>query len=760
MDTKNSTQNPSQWLSADRPIETGKEDELDRRGFSGALANAVRGWSERDSLVLALYGAWGNGKSSIKNMVVESLSQYSPAIRCVDFNPWQLANRPSLSEAFFDELGVALGKGDLGTGSQRKSILNKYRRWALRLQGAHDLTRATRLIVVALLGFFGLMLSSAWWFSRALSLVLGILTIVMAFLALTTGVVEGLIKFCAAETEVGKKSISEIKADLAGDLKGLKAPILVILDDLDRLTPQEIIEVFQLIKANGDFPNVIYLILCDRTIVESNITSALSVPGRDYLEKIVQVAFDVPMIDVKRVHNILLRRLDSLLAGAPFSKRFESKRWANIFLSSLNVYFTTLRDVNRFISTLAFQISSFTVEGTFEVNPIDLIVFEVIRLYEPEVYKALQPSKKILTAGKPDGQTANTTKERLNDIVKLCSEDHREALTEILQRLFPNAGWAFGGSNYAQEYEQQWSRDLRVCSPKLFDRYFRLTVSNEELSQAVVQKLLNSRGNREQLRTLFESLCAQGRLIAALEELGIYEDELEPTQVEPFITAIFDVGDSLSETRSGGFEVPIQWHVGFLVQNALEKLNEAKSRSQALSNAVSNTTGLSMAVNVVAFLTEKPEEEITEAILPDTQAAEVRKSALRKIEDAATSGALAESPALGRLLHLWRAWGNEQDAVEYTESITGTPEGTIAFLKSLESRSVQRQIGDYVGTDRYSFERRDIEPLISMDMLSKRVNAISREALDEEEKRVIENFQKAMDRRSAGRPDIPPFIED
>jgi predicted KAP-like P-loop ATPase len=78
MTNKDLTQTPSQWLSADRPIETRQEDELDRRGFSETMADAVRGWSGRDSLVIALYGAWGNGKSSIKNMIVESLGQGLP----------------------------------------------------------------------------------------------------------------------------------------------------------------------------------------------------------------------------------------------------------------------------------------------------------------------------------------------------------------------------------------------------------------------------------------------------------------------------------------------------------------------------------------------------------------------------------------------------------------------------------------------------------------------------------------------------------
>ena len=761
MAPKDLTQDPSQWLSADRPIETRLDDELGRQSFSEALANAVRGWTGRDSLVIALYGAWGNGKSSIKNMVVESLGQGSPIIRCVDFNPWQLANRPSLGAAFFDELGLALGRSDLGTNSQKKSVLSKYRRWVQRLQGANDLAKATRTMFGLLLILFGLLtFGSAWKFSTALSIIVGILSLLMAVLAFTTGIVEALIKIFAAGTEIAEKSLSEIKKEIARDLQRLKSPILIVLDDLDRLTPEETLGAFQLIKANGDFPNLIYLILCDRDVVENSIAKALSVSGRDYLEKIVQVAFDVPMIDIERVRHVLFSRLNTLLAAEAVSSRFVEKRWANVFLSSLNEYFTTLRDVNRFVSTLAFQISAFTTDGAFEVNPIDLIVLEVIRLYEPEVYDALKSSKEILTNPKPDGQKAEATKAALNAIVELGSKDHKQALTQLLKHLFPNAEWAFGGPNYAQDYGKQWYRDLRVCSRKLFDRYFRLTVSDEELSQALVEKLRGTRGDRVQMRTLLESLSARGRLKAALEELAVYQDEVKPSEVEPLITAIFDVGDSLFGTTSGGFEIPIQWQISFLVQHALEKLTDVEDRSQAFCNAVANTVGLSMTEEVIAVLTSKSEAETKELVLPEEKVLDVRMAALRKIERAAASGELAQNPRLGKLLHLWLAWGSAGAVVAYTKKITNTPEGLIGFLKSMEQRSVLQQMGDYVGAERYYFQSKDIEPLISMDSLSQKVHDLPRENLDEVGRRSIENFQRAMNRRKLGKPDGPPFFWD
>ncbi len=82
-------------------------------------------------------------------------------------------------------------------------------------------------------------------------------------------------------------------------------PLLVVIDDIDRLIPSEVQELFQLIKVNADFPNVVYLVLFDRSVVEKNIEKVVAVSGRDYLEKIVQVGFDVPLIERARLHRVL-----------------------------------------------------------------------------------------------------------------------------------------------------------------------------------------------------------------------------------------------------------------------------------------------------------------------------------------------------------------------------------------------------------------------------------------------------------------------
>ena len=46
---------------------------ISSRLIAQSLASAIKGWKGNDSLVIALYGSWGSGKSSVKNMVLETL---------------------------------------------------------------------------------------------------------------------------------------------------------------------------------------------------------------------------------------------------------------------------------------------------------------------------------------------------------------------------------------------------------------------------------------------------------------------------------------------------------------------------------------------------------------------------------------------------------------------------------------------------------------------------------------------------------------
>src|SRR5258708_4160385 len=149
---------PPNPFSADKPIHSKSEDLLGRSAFAESLATVVEGWTGNDSLVVALYGPWGIGKSSIKNMVLEHLRRNGPDVPIVvEFNPWQWAAQDQLADAFFREIALALGKKD--ETKEAKQRAERFSAYATYLKVGSHIASAVRPLLafaVTLAGFLGL----------------------------------------------------------------------------------------------------------------------------------------------------------------------------------------------------------------------------------------------------------------------------------------------------------------------------------------------------------------------------------------------------------------------------------------------------------------------------------------------------------------------------------------------------------------------------------------------------------------------------
>src|SRR5881628_1548344 len=105
-------------------------------------------------------------------------------------------------------------------------------------------------------------------------------------------------------------------------MRDADGPLVVIIDDIDRLRPDEIRLLFQLVKANADFPNLVYLLLFQRDIVELAVGES-GLPGEEFLEKVVQVAFDLPRIEAEKLQRQLFDGVNRLLAAEEVGKHFD-----------------------------------------------------------------------------------------------------------------------------------------------------------------------------------------------------------------------------------------------------------------------------------------------------------------------------------------------------------------------------------------------------------------------------------------------------
>ena len=107
--------------------------------------------------------------------------------------------------------------------------------------------------------------------------------------------------------------LQSIKDRIIKEVVSSELKIVAIIDDIDRLNDEEIRAVFQLVKSLADFPNMMYFLSFDLDTVTHALNSVQDGNGLKFLEKIVQMPFELPEIKGNKVHEYLFSKLDSVL---------------------------------------------------------------------------------------------------------------------------------------------------------------------------------------------------------------------------------------------------------------------------------------------------------------------------------------------------------------------------------------------------------------------------------------------------------------
>ena len=745
-------------FSADRPITSCAEDLLGRSGFAKSIAEAIKGWTGNESLVIAMYGSWGSGKTSIKNMVIETLLSFKkncPLI--VEFNPWQWAGQDQLAEAFFQQIGFVLGKD---TSKEGKKRIAKWREYAAYLKVGSFLAHSVKKVIfwILITGFVGLggLFSQIPWIKISLAIIVFISFVISVLLRWGGKFSEQITDILSARSEVQRQSLSEVKKELTELLRELKKPVFVVIDDIDRLSPEEIKLLFQLVKANADFPNLVYLLLFQRDVVEKGLENITGIDGKEFLEKIVQVGFDIPQIERSRLEKVLFSGLDKLLEqDSKILQRFNQQYWGNIFIAGLRPYFATLRNVKRFLSTLSFHISLFRSGGSFEVNPIDLIALEVLRTFEPAIYKSLYGAKEALTEQK-DSMGGNEKEERkriVESIVEKAEEANRPQVREILKQLFPYTEWIFGGLTYGSGYKEEWFRDLRVCHPDVFDRYFHFAIPERDLSQAELDTILSLVGDRNGLVEKLRSLNERGLLGIALDRLEAYKTKIELEHAVDFITALFDIGDELPQEPTGFFTIDAETHASRIIYWYLKQEKDSKKRAEILKKAMKNTTGIYLPVREASTEGDRRErqKDPDAFILDEDDIKDLEQICVEKIRQAAQSGALKNHPKMAYIIYCWRKWANPEEPKKWVENLVETQNGVLFLLSAFLQQSTSQRLGDYFPKIHWRINLSSLENFISIGVLEQKVKEIDLKGIGEKEQKALKAFQNALKRRQEGK---------
>jgi hypothetical protein len=467
-----------------------EDDRLRRELLAYDLAVRLDSPPADEGYVLGLTGPWGSGKSSLMNLVALHVAPDDIVVR---FNPWLYSDTTELVNRFLTDV---------------RKALPRWRNWRVRGSLARY---AGALEPLGRLGF---------------------LTPGMPIAAAAGGLVRRLIggaRTPEQEREVVRKALLR--------LKGRR--LIVLVDDMDRLAPPEVVEMVRLMKLVGDFPRTSYLVAYDRTHVEHALKTihGEQSSGRAYLEKIVQSTQLVPHVEARTLSALLVEELEAAVAEALGGPLSDMPRWATVQVHVLTPLVRTVRDIRRYVEVASAALS---VNGK-DVDPVDVLGLEAIRLFAPDIHDAIAPEAVLLTQlgfRLAYLQETQPGKDRLEAWLDAIDSDHRPLAKNMLRHFFPTAHAHLGDERPKDDERSDWVRERRVATLDGLLTYLTNTVGEDVVDWELTEQARRAVTDPEAFRSVVEPL-SEVRLRDLMGRLNAAEVELNPATAAGAVAVLF-----------------------------------------------------------------------------------------------------------------------------------------------------------------------------------------------------------------------------
>lgn len=427
-------------LRSDIPITDISQDLFSRKPLTDIIVKAIREYVSYSTncITIGIYGEWGEGKTSVMNIVKHRLEQlkYKDRLLIANYNPWLIKDQESMLVDFFRTV--------MGSGFSKKlySYFRQYGNLITYIAG-----QASEKVA-----------------------------------PLSGGTVSSLVSKLINGLPGNELSLVDSKEKISSQLKKENRHLIVFIDDLDRLNNREIHTVFRLIKQVADFENVIYLVAMDFDRVASALGSNNSYGSR-FIDKIIQIPITLPKLQQADLLRELRRMLDELMKELDIPVDL-----LDIELVATNVIglVRNERDITRFYNTLLLLLPSVK----HELNLNDFCRLEFLNVYDTSIYKTIYNhgsellrlhTSDMLVALAPEKADEEVEK-RYNKTIDDFKQQYGPEVSTIVTKLFPK--------RFRSDDETAYER-TSINHLEFFDRYFIRDYQEGSISHAEVSALLS-----------------------------------------------------------------------------------------------------------------------------------------------------------------------------------------------------------------------------------------------------------------------------
>lgn len=507
----------------DLPICEKDKDLLNRYTFAKNISDSIMTMDAKDGICLSIQGPWGSGKTSVINLIIECIKENykktEPQI--IFFTPWNFVSTEDLFIQFFALLADSFSDGKLKRDKIIAEELKKY---------------------------------------------IGLIDSLNPGLKLASLLATALNDSVSKRNPFDSSNLQKQRNLIVDLIKKQKRKIIVVIDDLDRLADEEIRLVFQLVNSVARFPNIVYLLAYDKTVVVNALTKVQSADGEKYLEKIVQVPISLPEIKTQDIENCLFDYLNRIIHQ--FNYSFDNDYWSGVYWHIINGKVHNIRSVIRLINSLYVKC---TLVGQ-DVNFVDLIVITFIELYYSDLYDWIKENRKLLTHSgelinfyfKNDSEYSTFMRKSLGSINSESIDEYKT----ILDLVFPS--W----DNRIIYDANSLRRHQRIAHCDYVDRYFCYGIDKSSISRSHINRILFSESH-DKIREYIESIKSDDQIRFLMKEISASINELDDHRKIEVSKSLLECSKCFKhDNKKGLFDVSTAFISVIQIENLLKNVSD------------------------------------------------------------------------------------------------------------------------------------------------------------------------------------------
>lgn len=455
------------------------------------------------SFAVGITGEWGSGKTTFLNVLENKLNG---RVEIVSFNPWMCRTPEQVTDDFFATLRQQL--------SPYHSSFSK---------PIHDYAR---------------------YFSNA-----------------TFSLGNGFLSKISLGTQ--QDSLQKKKQRLSERFATLKKPIVVIIDDLDRLESSEVFEVLRLIRNTADIKNIIYLVAYDKEYVTHILMDKGIKDSTAYLEKIFPVEIHQPKVEDYQILQLLRNDLDSMKI---FKMNFADELLRRLTGDEKELIVKILgnyRQTRRFVRVYSLNVLYIQRVFTNEIKLMDLFWMELLQTYDKTVYDLLNKETDIMLYSNAGRYILRPGIDKDRCISK--EEKQYEYKGEIR--------WKDGTDKILMLLFGKYAKvtAMSICKVENFDKFFTLSVSPYRLSKSEFNSLFLHKGKEEEtVRQWIEGGKYYSSVRYQFENCQIVSHGVD--ELESYIRGVLSYGLVLGE-----YNIDVGYHVRSLLESEHFQSRQIKS---------------------------------------------------------------------------------------------------------------------------------------------------------------------------------------